>query len=410
MQSWAAPVVPVLPPAAAPPELHLFDSASRATVPVRPARTARLYVCGITPYDATHLGHAATYLAFDTLVRVWRDQGLAVDYVQNVTDIDDPLLERAARDGSSWEEVAQRETELFRTDMTALRVLPPTAYVGAVEAMDEVAAAVLTLLESGAAYRLPGEHGDDVYFSIGAAPHFGAVAGLDVAAMTALSAERGGDPDRPGKKDPLDCLLWLAARPGEPCWDSPLGPGRPGWHIECAAIALNRLGPTMDVQGGGSDLLFPHHELSAAEAEVLTGRWPFARAYVHAGMVGLDGEKMSKSRGNLVFVSRLLGQGVPPAALRLALLAGHYRRDRDWSSSALTDAMDRLAGWRAAVQRPAGPAGSTLLGAVREALAADLDTPPALAAIDTWSRDDGEDEQAPALVRDVVDALLGVLL
>ena len=407
MQSWPAATLPTLPGPADAAPLRLVDSSSGRPVEVRPVgSTARLYVCGITPYDATHLGHAATYLAFDTLVRLWRDRGFSVDYVQNVTDIDDPLLERATRDGEDWVAVAERETELFRADMTALRVLPPTHYVGAVEAMDEIAAYVVQLLEAGAAYRVD----DDVYFSVAAAGHFGQVSAYDPATMLALSAERGGDPDRPGKKDPLDPLLWLAARPGEPSWDSPLGPGRPGWHVECTAIAVNRLGSTLDVQGGGSDLVFPHHEMSAAHAEVGTGSWPFARAYVHAGMVGLDGEKMSKSRGNLVFVSRLRAAGVDPGALRLALLSSHYRSDREWYDATLETAQQRLATWRAAVQRSAGPSGAELVTAVRAALADDLDTPAALALVDAWCSAEGDDAAAPALVRDLVDALLGVAL
>ena len=407
MQSWPAPAVPAVPGDAAATPLRLHDSSARVPREVRVAGpVARLYVCGITPYDATHLGHAATYLAFDTLVRVWRDRGLAVDYVQNVTDIDDPLLERANRDGEDWTAVAERETALFREDMTALRVLPPTHYVGAVEAMDEIAALVLRLLEGGSAYRLE----DDVYFSVAAAEHFGAVSAYAPDAMLALSAERGGDPQRPGKKDPLDPLLWLAARPGEPSWDSPLGRGRPGWHVECTAIALNRLGSGFDVQGGGSDLLFPHHEMSAAHAEVGTGSWPFARTYVHAGMVGLDGEKMSKSRGNLVFVSRLRQAGVDPGALRLALLSTHYRADREWTGAVLEQGQRRLAAWRAGVARPAGPSGGALLAELRAALGDDLDTPRALAAVDSWSAGAGDDPAAPGLVRDAVDALLGVTL
>ncbi len=411
MQSWPAAVLPELAGDASAAPLRLHDSAVRSAVEVVvEGPTARLYVCGITPYDATHLGHAATYLAFDTLVRVWRDRGLAVEYVQNVTDIDDPLLERAARDGEHWTAVAERETALFREDMTALRVLPPSHYVGAVEAMEEITAFVVGLLDAGAAYRLAGPHGEDVYLAVGTAAHFGEVSGLPVATMHVLSAERGGDPGRPGKKDPLDALLWLAARPGEPSWPSPLGPGRPGWHVECAAIALNRLGDAFDVQGGGSDLLFPHHEMSAAHAEVATGRWPFARAYVHAGMVGLEGEKMSKSRGNLVFVSRLRAQGVDPGALRLALLSRHYREDREWTGTVLTAGQERLAAWRAAVARPAGPAGAVVVAAVRAALADDLDTPAALRLLDAWSATDGDDPAAPALVLALVDRLLGVVL
>ncbi len=405
MQSWPSTAVPVLPAGPARPVLRLHDSSRGRLVEVTPPDgTARLYVCGITPYDATHLGHAATYLAFDTLVRVWRERGLEVDYVQNVTDIDDPLLERANRDGEDWTVVAQRETDLFREDMTALRVLPPGHYVGAVEAMDEIAAYVVRLLDAGAAYRLD----DDVYFSVAAAEHFGEVSGYDAATMLRLSAERGGDPDRSGKKDALDPLLWLAARPGEPAWDSPLGRGRPGWHVECSAIALNRLGAGFDVQGGGSDLAFPHHEMSAAHGEVGTGSWPFARAYVHAGMVGLDGEKMSKSRGNLVFVSRLRHSGVEPGALRLALLSAHYRSDREWFDATLQTGQDRLTAWRDGVARTSGPSGAGLLDALRTALAADLDTPSALALVDEWCATAGDDVGAPSLVADAVDALLGV--
>ena len=405
MQSWPSPALPALP--GTPPWLQVHDTATDALVTLEPVGgIARLYVCGITPYDATHLGHAATYLAFDTLVRVWLDQGHEVRYVQNVTDIDDPLLIRAMRDGVDWTTIAERDTQLFRDDMTALRVIPPTWYVGAVEAMAEIAELVVRLEQAGAAYSVDG----DVYFSVAAAEHFGQVAGLDVATMTRLSAERGGDPDRPGKKDPLDCLLWMQQRPGEPGWPSVLGTGRPGWHIECTAIALNRLGDTLDVQGGGSDLAFPHHELSAAEAEVATGVWPFSRAYVHAGMVGLDGQKMSKSLGNLVFVSKLLADGVEPAALRLALLGAHYRADREWTDATLVHGQDRLAAWRAGVARPAGPDGSALLAQLRAALGDDLDTPTALTAVDHWCAGAGDDAAAPALVRDVVDALLGVVL
>ena len=408
MKSWPGPRVPRLPGRGRP--LRLHDSATGEVRPTAPGATARMYVCGITPYDATHLGHAATYLAFDLVQRVWRDAGHDVTYVQNVTDVDDPLLERAERDGVDWRELAIRETDLFRADMTALRALPPDHYVGAVEAIPEIVPMIRRLLDQGAAYHVD----DDVYFSVGAAPRFGYESRLDVATMRALSAERGGDPDRPGKKDPLDPVLWRAARPGEPSWDSELGPGRPGWHVECAAIALNRLGPAFDVQGGGSDLLFPHHEMSAAHAEVATGEWPFARAYVHAGMVALDGEKMSKSKGNLVFVSTLRREGVDPAAVRIALLAHHYRADWEWTDAVLAEAVERLGRWKAAVSRPDGPPAEPVLDRVRERLADDLDTPAALAAVDRWADEaltrGGPSASAPGLVHDLVDALLGVEL
>ncbi len=298
-----------------------------------------MYVCGITPYDATHLGHANTYLAFDLVGRALRDGGVQVRYVQNVTDIDEPLLERAAATGESWWGLAERETELFREDMTALRVLPPAHYVGAVEAMPVIGAFVSRLLGRGAAYDVEG----DLYFPVSADPHFGAVSNLPREEMLALFAERGGDPARPGKKDPLDPLIWRHEREGEPSWGAQVGAGRPGWHVECTAIALEYLGNRIDIQGGGSDLAFPHHEMSAAHAHASTGLVPFARAFVHAGMVGLDGEKMSKSRGNLVFVSKLRLAGVDPAAIRLALLAHHYSTDWEWVPGDL-DARRRAAG------------------------------------------------------------------
>jgi L-cysteine:1D-myo-inositol 2-amino-2-deoxy-alpha-D-glucopyranoside ligase len=390
--------------------VRLYDTASHQVRPVTPGRIARMYVCGVTPYDATHLGHAATYVAFDLLHRVWIDGGHEVVYVQNVTDVDDPLLERADSRGEDWAELADRETELFREDMQALRVLPPHHYVGAVEAIPRIADRIQELRDRGAAYDVDG----DVYFSVSSDPRFGAVSNLDAAAMLTLFRERGGDPDRPGKKDPLDPLLWRADRPGEPAWDSPLGRGRPGWHVECTTIAVDELGMGFDVQGGGSDLIFPHHEMSASHGSVLTGEWPFARAYVHAGMVGLDGVKMSKSRGNLVFVSQLRRDGVDPMALRLALLAQHYRSDWDWTPALLSEAEQRLARWREAVAADSGPAADDLVAEVRRLLADDLDAPAALTAVDRWCEQarlrGGSESGAPALVAAAVDALLGVAL
>jgi L-cysteine:1D-myo-inositol 2-amino-2-deoxy-alpha-D-glucopyranoside ligase len=412
MESWVGHEVPRLPGAAQP--LALFDSARRAVEPTRPTGPATMYVCGITPYDATHLGHAATMIAFDLVQRMWRDSGHSVTYVQNVTDIDDPLLERAQRDGEDWVVLAMRETALFREDMEALRIIPPDHYVGAVESIPEIAAKVCVLLDGGAAYRLDDGTGD-VYFDIAAAPDFGYESNLSRERMLEFFAERGGDPDRAGKRDPLDPLLWRGSRDGEPAWaGGPLGPGRPGWHIECAAIALKLLGEQLDVQGGGNDLLFPHHECSAAHAERLTGRRPFARHYVHAGMIGLDGTKMSKSKGNLVFVSRLRADRVDPMAVRLALLAGHYRTDRQWTDELLKVATQRLGRWREAVAAPAGPSGAELLAGVRGRLADDLDTPGALGLMDGWvetvlSRS-GDDPHAPALAAAAADALLGVRL
>ncbi len=414
MDAWTGHDVPALPDTPGRGPLRLYDTARASVQPSAPSGSASMYVCGITPYDATHLGHAATMITFDLVNRMWRDQGLDVRYVQNVTDIDDPLLERAARDGEDWLVLAMRETALFREDMEALRIIPPAHYVGAVESIPSIVTHVRDLVERGAAYPLDDGTGD-VYFDLKAAPRFGYESHLSREEMLVLSAERGGDPDRAGKRDPLDPLLWRGAREGEPVWDgTDLGPGRPGWHIECATIALNLLGDTIDVQGGGSDLLYPHHECSAAHAEVLTGVEPFASHYVHAGMIGLDGEKMSKSRGNLVFVSRLRGDGVDPMAVRLGLLATHYRSDRDWTDDVLKAGQQRLARWREAAAAPSGPSGEGLLAAVREALAADLDTPAALAVVDAWAdaalAGAGDDAEAPDLLVKTVNALLGVRL
>ena len=409
MRPWPSPGMPAVPGQGPPVEVH--DTATGRRRRAAAGRRAGMYVCGITPYDATHLGHAATYVTFDVLNRVWRDSGLEVCYVQNVTDVDDPLLERAAALNRDWAELAVEQTQLFRDDMAWLRVLPPDRYVGAVESIPLVTELIEQLRSVGAVYDVDG----DLYFPVAADPRFGDLSGLSRRDMLTLFAERGGDPQRSAKKDPLDCLVWSRQRAAEPGWNGIFGPGRPGWHIECAAIALAELGIDFDVQGGGSDLIFPHHEMSASEAHVATGRWPFAQAYVHAGMVGLDGEKMSKSKGNLVFVSTLRTAGVEPAAVRLALLADHYRSDRDWTPTLLTEAQDRLARWRQAAALGGGPDAGRLLATVRAQLADDLDTPAALGTVDEWAEQAfagvvGSDPAAPAQVRNLVDALLGVAL
>ena len=282
----------------------------------------------------------------------------------------------------------------------------------ATEAVAEVVELVEKMLASGAAYVVDDAEYPDVYFRADATLQFGYESGYDRDTMLQLFAERGGDPDRPGKTDQLDALLWRAARPGEPSWPSPFGAGRPGWHVECAAIALSRIGSGLDIQGGGSDLIFPHHEFTAAHAECVSGERRFARHYVHAGMIGLDGHKMSKSRGNLVLVSGLRAQGVEPSAIRLGLLAGHYRADRDWSAEVLEAASARLHRWRTATTLPAGPDAADVIARLRRYLADDLDTPKALAALDGWATDaleyGGHDAEAPRTVATAVDALLGV--
>lgn len=408
MQSWQMPDIPDVPGSA--PSLRLFDTATAMVRPTAPGETARMYVCGITPYDATHLGHAFTYLIFDVIQRVWRDAGHRVHYVQNVTDIDDPLLERAVALGEDWQDVARRETQLFRSDMTALKVIPPDDYIGAVESIPSVVKIIHDLQRSGAVYSV----GEDWYFDIETSARFGQISGCDTAEMMSLFAERGGDPERVGKRHPLDPLMWMAQRPDEPAWDTTLGHGRPGWHIECVAIALDTLGMGFDLQGGGRDLVFPHHEMGAAHAEGVTQSWPYARHFVHTGMVGYDGHKMSKSRGNLVFVSALLRSGTDPDALRIALLDNRYRDDWEWTATRLDVAVDRLAFWRAAAASQATSGSQQAIDAMRQFLTDDLDIPSAFTVLDSWARQPGRRDAAGRRdgedMATFVDALLGINL
>jgi L-cysteine:1D-myo-inositol 2-amino-2-deoxy-alpha-D-glucopyranoside ligase len=389
--------------------LRLHDTATGEVRPLAPGPTATMYVCGITPYDAAHLGHAMTNLTYDLVTRVLRDAGHAVTYTQNVTDVDEPLFERAAETSDEWEALGTRETEQFRHDMAALNVLPPTHFVGAVEAMPHIVEMIGLLREAGATYELDG----DTYFSVAAAPHFGSVGNLPREEMVRLAGERGGDPARPGKKDPLDPVLWLRERPGEPAWASPWGRGRPGWHVECSAIARTTLGESMDLHGGGTDLIFPHHEMSAAEASCALGVWPFVRHWTHSSMVSLHGEKMSKSKGNLVFL-RHLRLDHDPVAIRLALLNHHYRTPWEWFHADIVAADARLERWRLAARADAGPDARPVVEAVRRHLADDLDAPLALAAVDRWAgetlRAGGREADAPRTVATLCDALLGVPL
>jgi L-cysteine:1D-myo-inositol 2-amino-2-deoxy-alpha-D-glucopyranoside ligase len=407
MRAWSAPDIPTLPVAG--PEVVVHDTASGGKVALTPQGAARLYVCGITPYDATHIGHANTYVAFDLLNRAWRAAGHDVTYVQNVTDVDDPLLERAEKVKVAWEELALRETELFRQDMEALRILPPDHYIGAVESIPLVIDLIQRLQDAGAVYAVD----QDLYYSVAADEAFGAESNYDRETMTRFFAERGGDPDRAGKKDPLDAVVWRGERPGEPSWESPWGRGRPGWHIECAAIALEHLGGAFDVQGGGSDLIYPHHELCAGHVQAVSDE-PFAKAYSHAGMVAYDGQKMSKSLGNLVFVSALRNSEVDPMAIRLTLMRHHYRDDWEWTDDQLWQAVDDLDRWRRALAADAGADAAPVVDEVLAALADDVDSPRATAAVDRWVdatlAGEGSDAGAAAQVRSLLDASLGLLL
>ncbi|MFM7500423.1 MAG: cysteine--1-D-myo-inosityl 2-amino-2-deoxy-alpha-D-glucopyranoside ligase [Actinomycetota bacterium] len=379
MKAWSKSYIPPLENRSLP-TLKLYNSVSRQIEEISEANLS-MYVCGITPYDATHLGHAATYLSFDLIYRYSLATGKSVSYIQNITDVDDPLLERANRDDVSWTKLAESQIALFRDDMTALRVLPPHHYMGAVETIPWVIEAIASLEKRDAVYRVE----DDLYFDISSDGSFNSYSTLSLEERKLIFAERGGDPDRSGKRNPLDCLIWRAHREGEPSWPSPYGPGRPGWHIECTAIALKYLTAPISIQGGGSDLYFPHHSMCAAQGRVLAGV-DFARRFVHTGMIGLNGEKMSKSRGNLKFVSVMRSEGVDPMVLRIALLSGHYRADREWSDRLLSESELRLNLWREAFSSPYGGHVDELIMNISAAISDDLNTSKAFALIDEWAK------------------------
>ncbi len=413
MKSWSEVPIPAIRGSRELPPLFLSDTATSAKKQVAQKSQYRMYVCGITPYDATHLGHAATYLTFDLINRYLRATGAEVNYVQNITDIDDPLLERAIRDGVDWKDLAHQQIDLFRGDMENLRVIPPAHYIGAVDAIPLVVDAINELSSLSTIYQVD----TDQYFSVHADDRFGSRSHLSQEEMISIFSERGGDPTRPGKKDPLDCLVWMSQRPNEPGWESSIGLGRPGWHIECTAIALKYLDPSdldstlIDIQGGGSDLIFPHHEMCAAQAHVLTGK-ELASSYVHTGMIGLDGEKMSKSKGNLVFVSRLVASGTDPMAIRWALMSDHYRTDRMWSDSLLHQAETQLKLLKTALTSDQCAPTSSLIDEVAKALSDDLDTQKVISILNQWSAAtlSGEKGGSAADLRKHLDALLGLKL
>ena len=413
MKAWSDLYIPPLDSRFKLEPLALHDSATAKITALPLKNLYRMYVCGITPYDATHLGHANTYLAFDLINRYLRATGAQVKFVENITDVDDPLLERAIRDGVDWKDLAHSQIELFKSDMVALHVIPPHHYIGAVEAIPQVIDAIKALQLSNSVYSID----KDLYFEVRSDDNFGRRSNLSQSEMLKIFAERGGDPSKAGKKDPLDALLWLAQRPDEPGWDSEFGVGRPGWHIECCAIALNYLdldsdgATSIDIQGGGSDLIFPHHEMSAAQSKMINGR-EFASHYVHAGMIGLDGEKMSKSKGNLVLVSNLLKQGRDAIAIRLALLSHHYRSDHMWVESDLVRAEKLLGDLRTALSRTEVAPTDSVIIAIAEALANDLDTPKAISALQLWlsETDAGKTGGSPGELSRALDTLLGIAL
>ncbi|WP_426572692.1 cysteine--tRNA ligase [Aquihabitans sp. McL0605] len=350
--------------------MRLYDTARQAIVPFEPGPLVTMYTCGITPYDATHFGHAATYLTYDVLQRRLRDRGHETRCVRNITDVDDDLLRKARELGVHYLDLAAGEIARFDADIEALEMLPSFSEPRATSAIADIRGFIGMVLDRGHAY----EAGGSVYFDVGSWKTFGEISHYSRDEMLAFAAERGGNVDDPNKRDPLDFVLWQPSAPDEPFWESLWGPGRPGWHIECSALALRELGTTIDLHGGGSDLIFPHHECESAQSEAATGE-PFVRHWMHQAMVRMDGEKMSKSLGNLVFVSELRKEW-DTRAIRLAALAHHYRTPWEWNDQIMPTAATRLKGWLVAGQGDGG------LGEARAALDDDLDTPAAIAAID----------------------------
>ena len=390
------------------PQLNLLDS-NRGLVKASTSQNFSIYVCGITPYDSTHLGHAATYLAFDLINRYQMLAKHQVDFIENVTDIDDPLLERAKRDNQDWQTLAQEQIDLFKSDMSALRIIPPKKLVKVTESFDLIEKFITQLSDRGFLYKIE----EDYYFSVG---DFLEDLPMSVDQAKVIFQQRGGDPERIGKKHPLDPVIWLANQEGDPGWASSFGFGRPGWHVECTAIACNHLDnsnsdPIIDLQGGGSDLLFPHHYMSAKIVKAAYGR-EFSSLYIHAGMIGLDGEKMSKSKGNLVFVSKLLEDGVDPMIIRWALLTGHYQSDRQWSDDLLKKAESEVGLMRTALSRTEVADTDQLLKDLISDLSNNLDTPTALNRLVLWAKKSQKDAayNQSGQVSRAIDSLLGLAL
>ena len=321
--------------------LRLYDTARQAVVPFEPGPVVTMYTCGITPYDATHIGHAATYLTYDVLQRRLRDRGHETRCVRNITDVDDDLLRKARELGVHYLDLAAGEIARFDDDIAALGLLPSWSEPRATSAIADIRGFIGMVLDRGHAY----EAGGAVYFDVSSWPRFGEISHYDRDEMLRLAAERGGNPDDPNKRDPLDFVLWQPSADDEPSWETIWGPGRPGWHIECSALALRELGTTIDLHGGGSDLIFPHHECESAQSEAATGE-PFVRHWMHQAMVRMDGEKMSKSLGNLVFVSELRKEW-DTRAIRLAAVANHYRTAWEWNDDRMPEADARLRSWLA---------------------------------------------------------------
>jgi L-cysteine:1D-myo-inositol 2-amino-2-deoxy-alpha-D-glucopyranoside ligase len=384
--------------------MQLFDTARRELVEFAPGPIVKMYVCGITPYDSTHLGHAATYLTYDLLTRRLEELGHEVRMVRNVTDVDDSILPKARELGVPYLELAEAEIARFHSDMDALSMRPLFAEPRATDSIDAIIAMVERLLDSGHAYLTHGT----AYFDVSTSPGFGKVSHYSNDQMVRLARARGGNPDDPHRRAPLDFVLWQPSLPDEPAWRAPFGVGRPGWHAECSAMAMREHGPTLDLHGGGTDLIFPHHECEVAQSEAVTGE-PYVKHWMHSAMVAYEGEKMSKSLGNLVFISDLL-ESYDPRAIRLALMQHHYRSGFEWHDTDIDEGVALLHRLVAAAAAPDGPDPRPFATRVRAALDDDLNAPRAIEALGELADailSGGSDPTAPEVLRELA-ALLGV--
>ena len=385
--------------------MRLYDTSQGAVVPFEPGDTVSIYVCGVTPYDATHLGHAFTYLCFDVLIRRLEDLGHEVKMVRNITDVDDSILAKAKEIDVDYMELGLSETAQFRDDIKALGLRPAVAEPTVTGSIDEIVSLISQLAEKGHTYTVDGT----TFFDVTTFSDFGQISGYDEPTMISFANERGANTEDERLRNPLDFILWQKSEEGEPSWDSPFGPGRPGWHIECSAMAMSELGPTIDLHGGGDDLIFPHHECETAQS-VAANNSPFSRHWMHIGMVAYEGEKMSKSLGNLVFV-RDLRTGHDPRAIRLALLSNHYRAGFEWFDSDIDKGEAMLERMIEAASCPSGPDSETLLTQVREAIDDDLNLPKACEIIDDFAvktiEGSGNDSDAKTALTKAAE-LLGV--
>ncbi len=378
--------------------VHLYDTAHRAILPFTPNQNVSIYVCGITPYDSTHLGHANTYLTYDLLTRRLEELGHTVTLVRNITDVDDSILAKARELGVDFLDLATVEINRFRNDMDSLNIAPVASEPLARHWVNEMISLIATLEANGHIYTVGGA----TFFDVTTFETFGELSGYTQATMVDLAEQRGGHPQDPRQRNPLDFILWQPSLSDEPEWDSPWGSGRPGWHIECSAMAMGLLGATIDLHGGGSDLIFPHHECERAQSEAASGA-TFVRHWMHCGMVAYQGKKMSKSLGNLVFVNELT-QKADPRALRLALMSHHYRQDWEWFDQDLEDGIANLELLLTAAQSSSGPDPTPFAVALREALDNDLNAPLAKQQLVNFAKSimvGGDDPQAPLVLSEL---------